>query len=140
MGFPRLYRACSAGNLESFLTPGMAPQKWLTDPRSLPQGGYRHLRPGRPLRASPQDKPVVVGVASDPEPQHSAGHLDPNCPMVQPDSGRPEPADFLEVQRRVPGIGFQLGECPVGEGLYVGRKRPVMDPETRGHMMRHDEL
>jgi len=79
-------------------------------------------------------------VAADPEPQHSAGHLDANGPMVQPDSGRPESVDFLEVQRRVPGVGFQLGECPVGEGLNVGGKRPVMDPETWGRMMRHDEL
>jgi hypothetical protein len=44
---------------------------------------------------------------------------------VHADPRRPEPADFLEVKRRMPGILLQARVGLIGEIAYLGRQGPI---------------
>jgi hypothetical protein len=56
---------------------------------------------------------VILRVAPNPEPYHRVLSFNRDCSVVQTNSCRPEAADFLEVKRWVPGIGFQQMERAV---------------------------
>ena len=66
------------------------------------------------------DDLVVLGMGADPEPQQALGCFHRDCSVMQPDTRRPEPTDFPEVERRVSRIGLQKGEGLVGEPLNLG--------------------
>jgi hypothetical protein len=100
--------------------------------RTVRQEGGARTQP-----AALPDQPVVLGVASNPEPKHPIGNFDANCPMVQSDSGRPERTNSLEVERWIPRVCFQLGECSVCQLLNRGRKRPLCLPEFRRGVVIH---
>jgi hypothetical protein len=57
---------------------------------------------------------------ADPEPKQPVGCFDGDGSVMQPDTRRPEPADLLEVERRVSRIGLQKGEGLIGEPLNLG--------------------
>lgn len=76
-------------------------------------------------------QPVVLRVGPDPEPDQPLGRLGGERPMAEPDAGRPEASDLLDVQRRVRGVVLEKGEDLVGELLNGTRKSPVASPEVR---------
>ena len=51
--------------------------------------------------------------------------------MMKPDSGREKTADFLEVERRMMGIGFQDRESAVRQISNRLREGPITLPELR---------
>jgi hypothetical protein len=54
-------------------------------------------------RLTPKE-PVILGVAPDPEPNDLAFPFGGKGRMVKSDSRRPDPADALDVERRVPRV------------------------------------
>jgi len=53
------------------------------------------------------DHVVIFRMRSDPEPQDSICRLHTDCSMVQADPGGPEPADLLEMERRMSRVCLQ---------------------------------
>ena len=73
---------------------------------------------------------VILRVSTDPHPQKAAVHLYCEGPIVRPDTGRPNLAQFLEMKRGMRSIGFQQREVFVrecadifGQGVIAGPKR-----------------
>jgi hypothetical protein len=44
------------------------------------------------------DKRVILGMASDPEPEHAIGDVNSKRPIVEADAGRPQSVNLLEVE------------------------------------------
>jgi len=76
------------------------------------------------------EQPIVVGMAADPEPDEPVGRFGRECAVVSSHSGRPEPADLLEVKRRVPRILFQACIRLIGELPNLGRQGSILRPEV----------
>jgi hypothetical protein len=68
---------------------------------------------------------IVVGMAANPEPDEAVERVDGQGSVVRADPGRPEAADLLEVNRRMPGILLQARVGLIGEIAYLGRQGPV---------------
>ena len=66
---------------------------------------------------------------SDPKPAHVTLNLDSKRSVMRAHAHRPEPADLLEVKRRVPGIRFEEFVVLVGEITDIDRERAVERPE-----------
>ena len=49
--------------------------------------------------------------------------------IVRPDTRGPEPTDFLEMKRGMPGVGLEKREGLVSELLDFGGKVPVAGPK-----------
>jgi hypothetical protein len=49
---------------------------------------------------------VVFGMRADPEPQQAIRRFDGDCPIVEPDTSRPEAADLLEAEGGVSRVGL----------------------------------
>jgi hypothetical protein len=60
-------------------------------------------------------QPIVVGMTANPEPDQPIGGVDGERAVVRSDTGRPEPADLLEVKGRVPRILLQASVRLIGE-------------------------
>jgi len=67
------------------------------------------------------DEFVVLGVASNPEPQNSILIVDTDGSVVQTDASGPKFTDALEMYGGMPWISLHLGKTPVGEPLYFWR-------------------
>ena len=67
------------------------------------------------------DDLVVFGMRSDPEPVDAALNLSREGPMMRAHAYRPEIADPLEMERRMPGIRFEKFVVLVGEGADLTR-------------------
>jgi len=73
---------------------------------------------------------VIVGMHSNPEPQHIALMFHGHCPVVDTDTDGPEAYDLLEMQRWMTWSLAQQGIAPVGETLDVCWQVTIVDPET----------
>jgi hypothetical protein len=67
----------------------------------------------------------------DPKPQYSVGRFHTDGAVVQPDTGRPELTNFLEVELRMPRIGLEKGKSSVGKFSHGMGKRSITRPEIR---------
>jgi len=83
---------------------------------------------------------VIVGMHSDPEPQHIALVFHGHCPVVDTDTDGPEASDLLEVQRWMMWILAQQGIAPVGETLDVCWQVMIVEPETWGRAVSHKSV
>jgi len=77
------------------------------------------------------DQLVVLGVWTDPKPHDPVRGLDGNSTMMSADPRGPEAADFLEMERWISRIPFQLLEAPIREALNRNGKRAIALPELR---------
>ncbi len=80
-------------------------------------------------------EPIVVGMRSDPEPEHTARYFDGQC-----DAGDPHGAvfaDLFEMKRGVIGIVLQQLEVASGKRTNLLRKRDETLPELRRGAMLH---
>ena len=76
-------------------------------------------------------QPIVVGMAANPEPDEPVWRFGTECAVVSSShSGRTEPADLLEVKRRVPRILFQARIRLIGELPNLGRQGSIQRPEV----------
>jgi hypothetical protein len=50
------------------------------------------------------DDPIIIGVASNPKPQHAIWQLHADCAIVQADTSGPELVDSLKMQRWMLGV------------------------------------
>jgi hypothetical protein len=78
------------------------------------------------------DNAIVLRVASDPKPKNAFVHSDAERTVVEPDTGRPECACFLEVQRWVAPVYFQIRKSAIREilkSLPAGRDSRSRNPE-----------
>ena len=73
---------------------------------------------------------VIVGMCSDPEPQHIALVFHGHGPVVEADTDGPEASDLLETQQWMPWVLAQQGIAPVGKTLDVCGQGTIVDPET----------
>ena len=64
---------------------------------------------------------IVVGMAANPEPDESVCRFDGEGAVVGANASRPEPADLLEVKRRMPGVLLQPCVGLIGEFANLGR-------------------
>lgn len=80
---------------------------------------------------------VIVGMRSDPEPQHIALVFHGHCPVVEANTDGPEATDLLEVERWMTWVLAQQGIAPVGETLDVCGQMTIVDPETWGRSVSH---
>jgi hypothetical protein len=69
-------------------------------------------------REPASDYPVIVGVASDPEPKNTVLYVRAQCAIRDSDASRNKVADFLEVKRGMCRILFEY-EILSGESLDV---------------------
>src|SRR5712691_371913 len=76
-------------------------------------------------RGSLCDNLVVLGMRSDPKPAHVTLNLDSKRSVMRAHAHRPELADLLEVERRVPGIRFEKFVVLVGQITDIGRERAI---------------
>jgi len=67
--------------------------------------GRKTARPACPGLLA--DELVIVGMGSDPEPQHSITGLHGQGSIMKPHTGRQKTPDFLQSQRRMLRIFFQ---------------------------------
>jgi len=112
---------------------------------SLPQRGEGNEmeRPvhgvfgGWHFRLGLANEPVVRCVCANPEPDEPIGGLDRDRTVTQTNARRPEAADFLEMERRVPGIGLQQAKRLVGELLHGRRQNAITNPEVWRGMVIH---
>ena len=65
------------------------------------------------------DKPVVLGVCADPEPDEVSPALDREGSIMETHPGGPESTDLPEMQRGVMRIGSEQGETGVGQSADV---------------------
>ena len=70
-------------------------------------------------------------MGADPEPYEPVERFDGKGAVVSPDPGRPEAADFLEMERRMTRVLFQPRVRLIGEALDMWRQGPVGRPEIR---------
>ena len=71
------------------------------------------------------DEPIVLIVSPNPEPNQIAVLLDCERPMVQSDAHGPEPARFLEVQRRMARVTLQQFIILIRQPLHLRWERIV---------------
>jgi hypothetical protein len=81
------------------------------------------------------DQAVVLGMCSDPKPEHATGHLNGDSTIVQANSRGPESSHLLEVERRVLGVDPEVRKGTVRKGTHVGGQLTVQSPETRRGVM-----
>ena len=79
---------------------------------------------------------IVLGVRSDPEPEHAIGNVHTEYPIVIADAHGAKTRDLLEMEGWMPRIGLQEREILVREALDLDWQRPVAPPELSGSMMR----
>jgi len=85
---------------------------------------------------SASDNPVVVGVASYPEPKDTVRYVHAQCAIRDADASRNEVTDFLEVKRGMCRILFEQSEILSGEFLNMLWQRGEAVPEVgRGVML-----
>jgi hypothetical protein len=65
------------------------------------------------------EQPIVIRMGADPVPDEPVLRLDCKGAVVTPHSRRPEPADLLEVERRVTGVFLQSRVRLIGEVLNM---------------------
>ena len=85
-----------------------------------------------PAALRPGDEPVVVGVAADPYPIDGAALAPPDGALAPPDSDGMdvlEPLHGLEMEPRVPGVGFPTPERLGRETLNIDRQGIEAFPE-----------
>jgi hypothetical protein len=80
-------------------------------------------------------QPIVVGMTADPKPDQALRCFDRESAIVSANTGRPEPAYFLEVKRGMPWVLLQACVRLIGEIPNLLRQRPVQRPEVRGGVM-----
>jgi hypothetical protein len=73
--------------------------------------------PGEDLRLPEQ--PVVVGMSTDPEPDHIAIVFYGHGTVMDTDMDRPETSHLLEMQRGMTGILAQQGITAVSQTLHI---------------------
>jgi hypothetical protein len=88
-----------------------------------------HGGDGQPPATRLADQLVVLCVRTDPKPHNPVRGLDAHRAMMGADSRRPEPTNFLEVNRWISRVSFQLLETPIREALNRNGKRAL--PELR---------
>ena len=76
-------------------------------------------------------KPIVVGMAANPEPHKDVDGLDRKCPIATSNPSGPETTYSLELKRRMIRIVFEVRIRPIGEPLDLWRYGSVADPEVR---------
>ncbi len=79
-------------------------------------------------------------MAPDPEPDDLAFALGGKGPMVKSDSRRPDPADALEVERRVPRVIDEKFVAPIGKPLDLFRQVSIVSPESSRGPVSHREV
>lgn len=89
-------------------------------------------------RLAPEEQ-VILGVAPDPEPNDLVFTLGGKRPMVKSDTRRPDPADALEVERRVPRVIDEKFVAPVGKPLDLFRQIAIVSPESSRGPVSHRE-
>ena len=67
-------------------------------------------------------QPIVVGMATNPEPDEAIRCFDGQSAVVSTDPSRPEPADLLEVKGRMPGVLLQAGVGLIRQRANFGRQ------------------
>ena len=72
--------------------------------------------------SAPIQQPVVLGVAANPEPDEFVGAANGERAVTTAYPHRPETADRLEVERRMPWVRLEQGEVLVRDGLDSARK------------------
>jgi hypothetical protein len=80
-------------------------------------------------------QPIVVGMTANPKPDQAVRCFHREGAIVSADTGRPEPADFLEVKGGVPWILLQACVRLIGEIANLLRQRLVQRPKVRGSVM-----
>ena len=65
----------------------------------------------------------------DPEPQEPIVNLNGQGSIMQSDACGPIPSHFLQLERRVPGIGCQQGKLLISQVLNRFWKRAIGRPE-----------
>ena len=80
-------------------------------------------------------QPIVVGVATDPEPHETVRRLDGEGAVVSSDSSGPEASCLLELKRWIPRILLEAIVCLISKTLHLRRQRPVGGPEIGGGVM-----
>ena len=81
------------------------------------------------------EQPIVVGMASNPEPDEPIWHFDGQRAVAGADPCRPEAADFLEMKGWMPGILLQPHVRLIGEILHVRRQGAIERPEVGRRVM-----
>lgn len=77
----------------------------------------------------------VVRMGADPEPDETVSTFHRYGAIAASHARRPETPDFLEMQRRILWISFEVLVGLIRELPDILRQRPVADPEVRGCMM-----
>lgn len=72
---------------------------------------------------------------ANPEPDDSIRCLNFNRSVMEPDAGRPESADFLEMQRRMLRICLQEFKSSVGLFTDGSREGVVVRPKIRSSVV-----
>ena len=79
-------------------------------------------------------------MGSDPEPKHAVLHIDAEGTEVEADARGPEYPCFLEMQRGVVWICFQLRKSSIRENLDLWRQSAVADPEIWRGVVDHSTV
>lgn len=78
---------------------------------------------------------LVVRMGADPEPDETVSTFHCHRAIAASHARRPETPDFLEMQRWILRIVFEVFVGVIRELPDILRQRPVADPEVRGRMM-----
>ena len=78
---------------------------------------------------------VVLRVGADPEPNNTVLSRYSYSSVLKTNTGRPEAADFFEMQRRMLGVRLQQFEGFAGLFTDRSRKGVIAGPEIRRSMM-----
>src|SRR5512137_1542146 len=76
-------------------------------------------------------------MTADPKPHQVGTPFHRYCPEVEADTHGPEPARFLEMERRVLWVPLEQRETPVSQLLNVGREPLVKAPEFQVGAVSH---
>lgn len=87
----------------------------------------RELRTADALSA---EQPVVVGVSSNPEPHEVVASFDGECAIVTSGANRPEPANLLQLERRMAKVLVEVCVRLVRKLLDILWQRLVARPEV----------
>ena len=90
---------------------------------------YRH----RPWLAN---QCIVIGMRSDPEPEHTIRNIHTEGPVVIANAHGAKTRDVLEMEGWMPRICLQEREILVREALDLHGQRLVAPPELSGRVMR----
>lgn len=75
------------------------------------------------------NQPVVLSMGADPKPDDAVGSIHADRSIVQSDSGRPEPTNVLEMERRVCRVGFEQVKGTIGLFANLSGKVVVVGPK-----------